>query len=415
MTQPHRPVGPGDHVFLVDGSSFVFRAYYQSIRQDQKYNYRTDRLPTGAVRLFATKVLQFIRDGAAGHKPTHLAIIFDKTENSFRRDIYPAYKAHRKDPPDELVPQFPLMRATVSAFGMVPIEQGRYEADDIIATYARQAREAGADVLIVSADKDLMQLVEPGVSMYDPASGQAGSQAPARSGASASTEVVKYFGVGPDKVDRRPGARRQFDRQRARRARHRASRPPRSSSLEYGDLETLLARAGEIKQPKRREALTDPEIVKLIRISKQLVTLDRDVPVETPLEALATPKLDGKRLIAFFKAMELTTLTRRVAEICGVDASSVEPDPRFVGPAAWPGGQGVAALEREGDAPAEGAPPAPRRPAPPAPREAQSRSAGRRARRPRGRARKGGARADRPHGLQDRADRGRAQRVDRAR
>ena len=174
MTQPHRPVGPGDHVFLIDGSSFVFRAYYQSIRQDQKYNYRMDRLPTGAMRLFATKVLQFIRDGAGGYKPTHLAMIFDKTENSFRRDIYPQYKAHRKDPPDELVPQFPLMRATVSAFGMVPIEQSRYEADDIIATYARQAREAGADVLIVSADKDLMQLVEPGVSMYDPASGQAG-------------------------------------------------------------------------------------------------------------------------------------------------------------------------------------------------------------------------------------------------
>ena len=93
MTQPHRPVGPGDHVFLVDGSSFVFRAYFQSIRQDQKYNYRSDRLPIGAVRLFATKVLQFMRDGAAGIKPTHLAIIFDKSENSFRREIYPPYKA----------------------------------------------------------------------------------------------------------------------------------------------------------------------------------------------------------------------------------------------------------------------------------------------------------------------------------
>ena len=341
MTQPHRPVGPGDHVFLIDGSSFVFRAYYQSIRQDQKYNYRSDRLPTGAVRLFATKVLQFIRDGAAGFKPTHLAMIFDKTENSFRRDIYPAYKAHRKDPPDELLPQFPLMRATVSAFGMVPIEQGRYEADDIIATYTRQARQAGADVLIVSADKDLMQLVEPGVSMYDPASGDREER---RFGVE---EVVKYFeGVGPDKVidaqalagnstDNVPGAPGIGVKTAAQ------------LILEYGDLETLLARAGEIKQPKRREALTDPEIVKRIRISKQLVTLDRDVPVETPLEALATPQLDGKRLIAFFKAMELTTLTRRAAEICGVDASSVEPDPRFAGPAAWPGGQGAAVTESE--------------------------------------------------------------------
>ena len=356
MTQPHRPVGPGDHVFLIDGSSFVFRAYYQSIRQDQKYNYRTDRLPTGAVRLFATKVLQFIRDGAGGFKPTHLAIIFDKTENSFRRDIYPAYKAHRKDPPDELLPQFPLMRATVSAFGMVPIEQGRYEADDIIATYARQARQAGADVLIVSADKDLMQLIEPGVSMYDPASGDREER---RFGVE---EVVKYFeGVGPDKVvdvqalagdstDNVPGAPGIGLKTAAQ------------LILEYGDLETLLARAGEIKQPKRRDVLTNPDIVKLIRVSKQLVTLDRDVPVETPLEALATPQLDGKRLVSFCKAMELTTLTRRLSEICGVDAASVEPDPRFVGPAAWPGGQGVALLERE--APAEGAPAAPAAPAP---------------------------------------------------
>ena len=136
MTQSARPVGPGDHVFLVDGSSFVFRAYFQSIRQDQKYNYRSDRLPVGAVRLFATKVLQFLRDGAAGIKPTHLAIIFDKSENSFRRELYPLYKAHRPDPPPDLVPQFPLMRATVRAFGLTPIEQDRYEADDLIATYA---------------------------------------------------------------------------------------------------------------------------------------------------------------------------------------------------------------------------------------------------------------------------------------
>jgi DNA polymerase-1 len=348
MTQPHRPVGPGDHVFLIDGSSFVFRAYYQSIRQDQKYNYRSDRLPTGAVRLFATKVLQFIRDGAAGFKPTHLAIIFDKTENSFRRDIYPAYKAHRKDPPDELVPQFPLMRATVSAFGMVPIEQGRYEADDIIATYARQAREAGADVLIVSADKDLMQLIEPGVSMYDPASGDREER---RFGIA---EVVKYFeGVGPDKVvdvqalagdstDNVPGAPGIGLKTAAQ------------LILEYGDLDTLLARAGEIKQPKRRDVLTNPETVKLIRVSKELVTLDRNVPVETPLEALATPQLDGKRLISFFKAMELTTLTRRAAEICGVDASSIEPDPRFVGPAAR-AGRGEGAVIAESEAPAEGA------------------------------------------------------------
>ena len=238
MNQPHRPVGPGDHVFLVDGSSFVFRAYYQSIRQDQKYNYRMDRLPIGAVRLFATKILQFVKDGAAGVRPTHLAIIFDKSEDSFRKKLYPAYKSNRSEPPAELVPQFPLMRATVRAFGMIPVEQDVYEADDLIATYARQARERDADVLIVSADKDLMQLVEPKVVMYDPASGERDER---RFGPA---EVVDYFGVGPDKVvdvqalagdstDCVPGAPGIGVKTAAQ------------LINEYGDLETLLARAGE--------------------------------------------------------------------------------------------------------------------------------------------------------------------------
>ncbi len=405
MTQPHRPLGPGDHVFLVDGSSFVFRAYFQSIRQDQKYNYRSDRLPMGAVRLFATKILQFVRDGAAGLKPTHLAIIFDKTEDSFRREIYPPYKAHRPDPPADLVPQFPLMRETVRAFGMIPVEQDRYEADDLIATYARQAREAGADVLIVSADKDLMQLIEPGVAMYDPASGDREER---RIGPA---EVVEYFGLGADKVvdiqalagdstDNVPGAPGVGVKTAAQ------------LIGEYGDLETLLARAGEIKQPKRREALTDPRNVERIRISKQLVTLIRDVAVETPLEALAAPQIDGKRLLGFFKAMELTTLTRRIAEICGVEASSVEPDPRFVGPAAWlkRDGEPAEAPALESSAPAAAAETAPT-PAPPT----RGGDRGDRAQRPRPRPRGRGARSDRPLSLRDRADGGGACRLDRSR
>ncbi len=337
MTQPHRPVGPGDHVFLVDGSSFVFRAYFQSIRQDQKYNYRSDRLPIGAVRLFATKVLQFVKDGAAGIKPTHLAIIFDKSENSFRRELYPAYKSHRPEPPADLVPQFPLMRATVRAFGMVPVEQDRYEADDLIATYARQACDRGADVLIVSADKDLMQLIEPRVAMYDPASGDREER---RIGPA---EVFDYFGVGPDKVvdvqalagdstDNVPGAPGIGVKTAAQ------------LIGEYGDLETLLARAGEIKQPKRREALTLPENVNRVLISQKLVTLVRDVPLETPLDDLAAPALDGSELVAFLKAMELTTITRRVGELTGVDVAAIEPDPRFVGPAGWQGRNGEASL-----------------------------------------------------------------------
>jgi DNA polymerase-1 len=333
MTQPVRPVGPGDHVFLIDGSSFVFRAYFQSIRQDPKYNYRSDRLPVGAVRLFAAKVLQFLRDGAAGITPTHLAIIFDKSENSFRRELYPLYKAHRPDPPADLVPQFPLMRATVSAFGLTPIEQDRYEADDLIATYATQARARGADVLIVSADKDLMQLVGPGVAMFDPASGDREER---RIGPA---EVVDYFGLPADKVvdvqalagdstDNVPGAPGIGVKTAAQ------------LIGEYGDLETLLARAGEIKQPKRRETLTNPENVELIRVSKQLVTLVCDVPLVTPLDALGAPKLDGEPLIAFLKAMEFTTITKRVADLAGLDAGAIEPDPRFVGPGGWRGRNG---------------------------------------------------------------------------
>jgi DNA polymerase I len=349
MTSAHRPLCPDSHVFLVDGSSFVFRAYFQSMRQDAKYNYRSDRLPTGAVRLFCTKLLQFLREGAAGVRPTHLAIIFDKSEQSFRKEIYPDYKAHRPDPPPDLVPQFPLMRAAVRAFGLKPIEQDRYEADDLIATYARHAREKGAKVLIVSADKDLMQLIGEGVAMYDPASGDRAERFIGEN------EVFDYFGVEPCKVvdvqalagdstDNVPGAKGIGVKTAAQLIK------------DYGDLEQLLARAGEIKQPKRREALTLPENVKLIRISKQLVQLVDDVVVETPLEDLGLHDPDAERAVAFLQAMEFGTLTRRVCEIYSVDAQKIAADPEFVGPAGW--------RARNGEVTAEPPAPAPK-PAPP--------------------------------------------------
>ena len=339
MPLTHRPVQAGDHIFLVDGSSFVFRAYFQSIRQDAKYNYRSDRLPTGAVRLFCTKLFQFVREGATGIRPTHLAIIFDKSENSFRKEIYPPYKANRSEPPEELIPQFPLMRASVRAFGLLPVEQDRYEADDLIATYATQARARGADVLIISADKDLMQLVRPGVAMYDPASGDqkaAGSRAERKIG---EAEVLEYFGVTADKVidiqalagdstDNVPGARGIGLKTAAQ------------LLGEYGDLDTLLARASEIKQPKRRETLTDPESVALIRVSKQLVSLVCDVPLAIPLDDLGLHQPDGATLVGFMKAMEFTTLTKRAAEAYEVDAGLIDADPAFVGPAGWRGRNG---------------------------------------------------------------------------
>ena len=285
MSLTHRNVQPGDHVFLVDGSNFIFRAYFQSIRQDQKYNYRTDRLPTGAVRLFATKLFQFVREGAAGIKPTHLAIIFDKSENSFRKELYPPYKANRSEPPEDLIPQFPLMRQAVRAFGLIPVEQDRYEADDLIATYAKEARARGADVLIISADKDLMQLIGPGVAMFDPASGVAGNAGAREERRIGEAEVVDYFGVPPNKVvdvqalagdstDNVPGAPGIGVKTAAQ------------LINDYGDLETLLARAGEIKQPKRRETLTNPEVVDLVRVSRQLVNLCTDVELEVPLDDL---------------------------------------------------------------------------------------------------------------------------------
>jgi DNA polymerase-1 len=334
MTSTHQPVGPGSHVFLVDGSSFVFRAYFQSIRQDAKYNYRSDRLPTGAVRLFCVKLLQFVREGAAGVTPTHLAIIFDKSENSFRKKIYPEYKAHRAEPPEDLIPQFPLMRAAVRAFGLTPIEQDVYEADDLIATYATQARAKGADVLIISADKDLMQLIEPGVKMYDPASGVAGAKGAREERMIGEQEVVDYFGVTPDKVvdvqalagdstDNVPGAKGIGVKTAAQ------------LINEYGDLDSLLAQAPQIKQPKRREALTEPAAVELIRLSKKLVELVRDVPLETSLDDLGLGDPDAKTLVAFLQAMEFTTITRRVAEIYGVETQEIAPDPAFIGAAGW--------------------------------------------------------------------------------
>jgi DNA polymerase I len=343
MSVSHRELGPDSRVFLVDGSSFVFRAYFQSIRQDAKYNYRSDRLPTGAVRLFCAKILQFLRDGAAGKTPTHLAIIFDKSEDSFRREIYPEYKAHRPDPPADLVPQFPLMREAVRAFGLKPIEQDRYEADDLIATYARLAREKGAEVLIVSADKDLMQLVGEGVSMYDPASGVAGKFGAREERFIGENEVFEYFGVEPGKVvdvqalagdstDNVPGAKGIGVKTAAQ------------LIAEYGDLDTLLARAAEIKQPKRREALTEPHNVELIRISKKLVELVRDVKVELPLEDLGVHDPDPQKLVAFLLAMEFSTITRRVGELFGVDPSKIDPDPAFLGAGGWRGRNGEVAL-----------------------------------------------------------------------
>ncbi len=318
---------PGDHVFLVDGSSYIFRAYWQSMNQDPKYNRRSDGLPTGAVRMFCIMLWRILAEMKPEEKPTHLAVVLDKSEKTFRTDMYPDYKAHRPDPPDELRPQFPLIRDAIRAFELPCIEMQGFEADDLIATYARQACEAGATVTIVASDKDLMQLVNDCVVMYDTMKDRRIGRA----------EVIEKFGVPPEKVievqaligdstDNVPGV---------------PGIGPKTAAqliIEYGDLETLLARAGEIKQEKRRQSLI--ENAKLALLSKKLVTLDDHVKLDVPLADLAVHAPNHGKLVAFLKAMEFTTLVRRIAESTGVDAAEIEPDEKFsVGsaPAARPG------------------------------------------------------------------------------
>src|SRR6478609_2190057 len=290
----------GDHLFLVDGSGFIFRAFHAIPPLTRK----TDGLPVGAVSGFCNmlwKLLTDARDTSVGLPPTHLAVIFDYSSKTFRKDLYDAYKANRSAPPEELIPQFGLIRQATRAFNLPCIETEGYEADDIIATYARQAEAVGADVTIVSSDKDLMQLVTASVAMYD-------SMKDKQIGIA---DVVEKWGVPPEKmidlqamtgdsVDNVPGIP--------------GIGPKTAVQLieEFGDLDTLLQRAGEIKQQKRRETIIAN--ADMARLSRELVTLKTDVPLDLPLDALVLEKQNGPLLIGFLKAMEFTSLTRRVAE-----------------------------------------------------------------------------------------------------
>jgi len=302
-----RPVQKGDHVFLVDGSSYIFRAYHAL----PPLNRKSDGLQVNAVLGFCNMLWKLLRDMKPEEQPTHLAVIFDKSERTFRNELYKDYKAHRPDAPDDLIPQFPLIREAVRAFDIPCLEMLGFEADDLIATYARQACEVKADVTIVSSDKDLMQLVNDCVVMYD-------TMKDKKIGI---TEVFEKFGVTPDKVievqsligdstDNVPGVPGIGVKTAAQ------------LIGEYGDLETLLARASEIKQEKRRQALI--ENAEKARISKKLVTLDDKVALEVPLADLAVHEPEYRKLIAFLKQMEFSALTRRVADFAGLDSGAIE-------------------------------------------------------------------------------------------
>ena len=261
--EPAAATGPpkkGDHVFLVDGSSYIFRAYHALPPLTRK----SDGLQLNAVYGFCNMLWKLLRDMKPEERPTHLAVVFDKSERTFRTEFYPEYKAHRSEPPDDLRPQFPLIREAVRAFDMPCLEQAGFEADDLIATYVRQACDAGANATIVASDKDLMQLVNDCVVMYD-------TMKDKRIGI---PEVIEKFGVPPEKVievqaligdstDNVPGVPGIGVKTAAQ------------LIGEYGDLETLLARAGEIKQEKRRQTLI--ENAEKARLSKRLVTLDDHV------------------------------------------------------------------------------------------------------------------------------------------
>ncbi len=304
-----KAAGKGDHVFLVDGSSYIFRAYHAL----PPLNRKSDGLQVNAVLGFCNMLWKLLRDMPADNRPTHLAIVFDKSEVTFRNKIYPEYKAHRPPAPDDLIPQFALIREAVRAFDLPCLEQGGFEADDLIATYARQASDRGAHTTIVSSDKDLMQLVNDKIMMYD-------TMKDRRIGI---PEVIEKFGVPPEKVvevqalagdstDNVPGVPGIGIKTAAQ------------LIVEYGDLEQLLFRATEIKQPKRREALI--ENAEKARISRKLVLLDDKVALEVPLDDLAVHEPDARKLVAFLKAMEFSTLTRRVADYSQIDPANVDAD-----------------------------------------------------------------------------------------
>ena len=307
--------GKGCHLHLIDGSAFIFRAYHALPPLTRK----SDGLPIGAVAGFCNMLQRYVEGNTGPDAPTHVAVIFDKGSHTFRNDMYDLYKANREAMPEDLRPQMPLTRRATIAFNIACEELEGYEADDIIATLAVQARDAGGRVTIISSDKDLMQLVGDGVEMFDAMKNKRID----RDG------VFEKFGVYPDRVvdvqslagdsvDNVPGA---------------PGIGVKTAALlinEYGSLEELLDRAGEIKQPKRREVLLEHRAQ--IELSKRLVTLDCNTPLGFTLDDLEVREPDPETLLAFLAEMEFRTLTKRIS-----DALNVEP-PVMIDAAALPSG-----------------------------------------------------------------------------
>src|SRR6516162_2774511 len=316
--------GAPHHVFLIDGSGFIFRAYFARARSSEPvFQRKSDGMVTEVVTLFSNMLDKYRRETDADH----MAVIFDASGSSFRNRIYDAYKANRREMPEDLRPQLEHVRRAAAAFDICQIELPDFEADDLIATYARHAVGAGARVTILSSDKDLMQLVSDEVRMRDPMSDRPIAEA----------EVREKFGVGPNKVievqalcgdstDNVPGVPGIGVKTAA------------ELINTYGDLESLLAHAHEIKQPKRREALIENEAK--ARLSKELVKLDDDVPLPCPLSALKVKPYNPEKLFPFLDEMELRALKSRIVRRLDITApiptgpmEPVFPEiPRFTAP-----------------------------------------------------------------------------------
>jgi DNA polymerase-1 len=294
--------GKDHHLHLIDGSAFIFRAYHALPPLTRS----SDGLPIGAVSGFCNMLFRYIQNNTGVDAATHAAVIFDHSGKSFRNDIYRDYKANRPPAPEDLVPQFPLTRDATSAFNISCKEVVGFEADDIIATLACKAREAGGRVTIISSDKDLMQLVGGGVEMFDAMKNRRINR----------EAVIEKFGVTPelvvdvqalagDSVDNVPGAPGIGVKTAA------------ELINIFGTLENLLDKADEIKQPKRRETLINH--VDQIRISKQLVQLDCAMELDFSIDELevSPPKVDA--LVAFLQKMEFRTILKRVSEQFNVE------------------------------------------------------------------------------------------------
>ena len=288
------------HIYLIDGSGYIFRAYYALPPLTRK----SDGLPVGAVSGFCNMLYKFLEEARSLDKedrPTHLAVIFDSARKNFRNDIYKDYKANRHDTPEDLIPQFEYIRKAVTAFNIPSIELLNYEADDLIATYKEQASKKNIKVTIISSDKDLMQLVDDNTFMFDAM----------KEHYIGKEEVKEKFGVYPEKVidvqslagdssDNIPGVPGIGIKTAA------------ELINQFGSLENLLENASTIKQPKRRQALIDNR--EKAFISKQLVTLKRDVPVTNELDEFILKPLNLDKILTFLKEMEFTRLFSRLEE-----------------------------------------------------------------------------------------------------